>query len=77
MKIKYTKRDILKTLKNIGLIVIGTLILSFGTSLFMLPYDLVTGGVSGYAIVLSQVIPPEYLSVEMIITVLTWAMFIS
>ncbi len=61
--------------KNLLLVVVGTLILSFGTSLFMLPYDLVAGGVSGYAIVLSQIISSEYLSVELIITILTWAMF--
>ena len=76
MKIKYTKQDVLRTAKNVILVIVGTLILSFGTSVFMLPYDLVSGGVSGYAIVLSQLIPPEYLSVEMIITILTWAMFI-
>lgn len=75
MKIKYSKQDVRRTAKNVILVVIGTLILSFGTSLFMLPYDLVTGGVSGYAIVLSQIIPPEYMSVEVIITILTWAMF--
>ncbi len=74
-KSRLTKHDIIKTVKNIGLIVIGTLILSVGTSLFALPYDLVTGGVSGYAIVLSQIIPEEILSVEAIITILTWAMF--
>lgn len=75
MKKKYTRQDVLKTVKNATLIVVGTLILSFGTSLFMLPYDLVTGGISGYAIVLSQIIPPGLLSVEMIIMILTWAMF--
>ena len=75
MKLKYSKQDLRRTAKNVILIAVGTLILSFGTSLFMLPYDLVTGGVSGYAIVLSQIIPPEYLSVQMIITILTWAMF--
>ena len=75
MKLKYSKRDVLRTAKNVLTIVVGTLILAFGTSLFMLPYDLVTGGVSGYAIVLSQIIPPEILTVEMIITILTWAMF--
>ncbi len=75
MKNKLTKHDILKTAKNIGLIVVGTLILALGTSLFCLPYDLVTGGVSGYAIVLSQIIPPEIISVELIITILTWVMF--
>ena len=76
MKIKMTGTDILKSARNIGLIIIGTLILSLGTSLFMLPYNLVTGGISGYAIVLSQIIPPEYVTVETIITVLTWVTFI-
>ncbi len=75
-KTKLTKADILRTAKNIGLIVIGSLILAFGTSMFLLPYDLVTGGVSGYAVVLSQIIPPEIMTVEMIITVLTWVLFL-
>ena len=72
---KLTKRDIFKTIKNVGLIIVGTLIIALGTSIFMLPYDLVTGGLSGYAIVLSRLIPPEILSVEMIITILTWVLF--
>lgn len=72
---KLTKQDIFKTVKNVGLIIVGTLIIALGTSLFMLPYDLVTGGLSGYAIVLSRLIPPEILSVEMIITILTWVLF--
>lgn len=72
---KLTKQDIFKTVKNVGLIIVGTLIIALGTSLFMLPYDLVTGGLSGYAIVLSHLIPPEILSVEMIITILTWVLF--
>lgn len=75
MKLNYSKRDVFRTAKNVLIIIVGTLILAFGTSLFMLPYDLVTGGVSGYAIVLSQIIPPEILSVELIITILTWTMF--
>ncbi len=75
MKIKMTKSDILKSIKHIALIVVGTLILALGTSLFMLPYNLVTGGVSGYAIVLSQIIPEEILHVETIITILTWITF--
>lgn len=75
MKIKMTKTDVLKHAKSIALIVVGTLILALGTSLFMLPYELVTGGISGYAIILSQVIPAEYLQVETIITILTWVTF--
>ena len=75
MKIKMTRNDILKSVKNIVLIVVGTMILALGTSLFMLPYNLVTGGVSGYAIVLSQLIPSEVIHVETIITILTWVTF--
>ncbi len=75
MKTKLSKRDILTNIKNIALVVIGTLILSFGTSLFLLPYDLVVGGVSGYGIILARIIPPEILSVELIITILTWVLF--
>lgn len=75
MKIKMTRNDILKSVKNIALIVVGTMILALGTSLFMLPYNLVTGGVSGYAIVLSQLIPSEVIHVETIITILTWVTF--
>jgi uncharacterized membrane-anchored protein YitT (DUF2179 family) len=75
MKIKMTKADLLKSAKHIALIIVGTLILALGTSLFMLPYDLVTGGISGYAIVLSQIIPSEILTVEVIITILTWVTF--
>ena len=72
---KLTKHDIFKTIKSVGLIIVGTLIIALGTSIFMLPYDLVTGGLSGYAIVLSRLIPPEILSVQMIITILTWVLF--
>ena len=78
MKAKYTRQDILRTLKNLSLVIVGTLILAFGTSVFMLPYNLVSGGVSGYAIVLSRIVPAELsemLTVELIITILTWAMF--
>ena len=86
MKKKITKQDFWNNAKNVLLVVVGTIVLSIGTSIFMLPYDLVTGGVSGYAIVIShaikwipadilQHIPPELISVETLITVLTWTMF--
>ncbi len=75
MKRKFTKKEIVDTVKNTSLVVLGTLIISLGTSLFMLPYDLVAGGLSGYSIVLAQIIPPEFLTVEQIITILTWVMF--
>ena len=65
-----------RTAKNLYLVVIGTVILAFGTSLFMIPFDLVAGGVTGIAIALGGIIPREVLSVQLIITILTWTLFL-
>lgn len=73
---KVDRREIIKWIKNIGLTVLGTLLLSFGTAVFILPFELVSGGVSGIAIVVDAVIPFEAVNVELIVTVLTWALFV-
>ena len=46
------KKIILFNIKNILLVVVGTLLISFATSAFILPNDLVIGGVSGIAVIL-------------------------
>ena len=51
---KYTKAEWLLILKNIILTVVGTLILAAGTAIFILPFDLVAGGVSGFAIIIQS-----------------------
>ena len=75
MKINFTKSEILTTLKNILLVIAGTLILSFGAAVFIIPFDLVTGGISGIAIILNKIIPIEFLTVDVIITIATWLLF--
>ena len=70
------KRDILPMLKNIGLTILGTLILAFGTAVFIIPFDLVVGGMSGFAIVLVKVIPFDFVTVDLLITVMTWSLFL-
>lgn len=62
-------------IKNIALVVAGTLILAFGTSVFIIPFGLVAGGVSGFSIVINRVIGGA-LSVDLLITLLTWSLFI-
>ena len=69
------KFDIWTVIKNILLTVAGTLVLSFGTAVFVLPFDLVAGGVSGISIVLDKLIPSEFLTVDLIITIVTWLLF--
>lgn len=73
---KIQKKELLNRIRNVGLVVMGTLILAFGTSIFLLPFDLVTGGMSGLAIVIDAIIPIEAITVDMIITVLTWVLFL-
>jgi uncharacterized membrane-anchored protein YitT (DUF2179 family) len=40
--------------KNTALILLGTFVLAFGISMFIFPFDLVTGGISGIGIILSK-----------------------
>ena len=75
MKINFTKSEILTTLKNVLLVIAGTLVLSFGAAVFIIPFDLVTGGISGIAIILNKIIPIEFLTVDVIITITTWLLF--
>lgn len=62
-------------IRNMLYVVGGTLLLSFGTAVFIVPFDLVTGGVSGIAIVLEKLIPLDFLTVDRWVTVLTWVLF--
>ena len=62
-------------LRNCMLVVFGTAVLAFGTSVFIVPFDLVTGGVSGIAIVLEQILPLD-IGIDIYIGVLTWSLFI-
>ena len=75
MKNKIESKEILKTVKDISLVVLGTAILAFGFAVFMIPYDLVAGGVTGIAIILDKFISSEIVTVDLIVTVLTWTIF--
>ncbi len=75
MKKRLNKSDFLRIIKNLLLVILGTIILAFGTSVFLLPFNLVTGGVSGYSIVIKELIPLDFITKEMIIAVATWVLF--
>ena len=72
------KKKVLEHLKNILLTVIGTAILAFGTAVFMIPFDLVAGGVSGIAIVIDLLLPEalSFITVDILISILTWSLFL-
>ncbi len=74
---EYDKKDWLRMAKNVGLTILGTLVLAFGTAIFILPFSLVAGGMSGMAIVLDRMIPLDFLTEDLIITILTWGLFLA
>lgn len=76
MKRKINKPDLLAFVKNMGLVILGTLVLSFGTSIFLLPFNLVTGGIPGISLIIFNSFPAEFLTIDLIVTVLTWALFL-
>ena len=72
---KFISRLSSRTVRNVFLVIIGTVILAFGTSVFMIPFDLVSGGVTGVAIALNGILRSDIITVELMITVLTWVLF--
>jgi len=66
--------DIKSYAKKLFLVVFGTLVLSFGCSVFIIPFELVTGGVTGISILIDHVLG-GLIPISVIIAVLTWALF--
>ncbi len=70
---KPTKKDIFTYTKNIFLTIAGTCILAFGTAVFIIPFDIVAGGMSSIAIIISKIL--TFLTVEQLIFIVTWTLF--
>ncbi len=70
------KRHWFSYFKNTLLVTAGTLLLAFGAAVFILPFDLVVGGMAGIAISLHRLFPVEYLTVDRWIFLLTWGLFL-
>ena len=73
-KIKYTKAELLLQLKNFLLVVAGTLILAFGCAVFVVPFNLVTGGVTGISIIINEIIAGA-IPIDLVIGIITWGLF--
>lgn len=48
------KSEWIRLVKNVSLILIGTFVLAFGIAMFIFPFDLITGGISGIGIILAK-----------------------
>ncbi len=78
LKMNISNDEMKHQLKNFGLVLLGTLVLAFGCAIFVVPSQLVTGGVTGLSIVINDIINSpgaEIISIEGIIAILTWGLF--
>ncbi len=73
---RLSKKELLHTVRNTLLVILGTLILAFGTAVFILPMNIVSGGMSGLAIIIKALIPLEFITIDLIVFVLTWLLFL-
>lgn len=71
----YKKKDIFTAIKNIFLTILGTTISAFGTAVFIIPFNLVVGGASSIAIILNQLISAEFVTVDLLVVLVTWILF--
>ena len=56
------------------MIIAGTSVLAFGSAVFTVPFDLITGGLSSIAILINQAISFDG-SIELYVAILTWMFF--
>src|SRR5574344_1116405 len=67
----FSKENILKNLKQLFLLILGTLILSIGCGFFLIPFQIVSGGVTGISIITSSFIAPDIMTY-----ILSWSLFL-
>lgn len=73
------KADIKRSVKNTLLVILGTLVLSFGVGIFIVPFELVTGGVTGLSIVIKHALSSipffDSVDISVYVGVINWILF--
>lgn len=72
-RISEKNSKILKQILNVVLVIVGTFIVAFGSAVFLIPFGIVSGGLSGFAIVIHEFM--QFLDIDIIILILTWLLF--
>lgn len=68
---KHQKR---RQIRNIFLVILGSIILAFGTSIFLINDDIPAGGLSGIGVVISYSFPN--FDIELFVLIATWSLFL-
>ncbi|MEG0978140.1 MAG: YitT family protein [Bacilli bacterium] len=68
----YTKKEMKKFSVKFVILIISSFVLALGTGVFLVPMNIISGGLSGIAIIIDQYLP-GYADIS--ITVMTWVLF--
>ena len=74
LKVLKDKRAIITALKNAFWVISGSTVLAFGFAVFIFPFDLVTGGVSGFSVAIVNILPFE-IELDVLVAIFTWTLF--
>lgn len=56
------------------IVILGTFILSFGSAVFIVPFDIINGGLTGLGLIFLE-IPFLNIDIDILITIMTWILF--
>lgn len=73
---KASKRDIWLFIKHNFLIIIGTIMLGFGTAIFLTENVIVAGGLSGIAFIVQHFLPESQMMIDIVVWILTALLWI-
>lgn len=74
LKLLKDKDAMLTAMRNALWVTAGSVIIAFAFAVFIFPFDLVSGGVSGLSVALVKLLPFE-MDVDILVAVLTWSLF--
>ncbi len=76
IKNEFTAEPWQTQVKNNILIILGALVLALGNSFFLLPFDIVSGGLTSIAIIMNSFPALSVISVDNYILILSWGFFL-
>ena len=71
IKAFFKKENLKRNIRSLTLVLIGTFIVSAGNAFFLIPFSIISGGVSGITILTAEFIAPDIMSY-----ILNWALFV-
>lgn len=70
-----SRNELIKKLHAVALVTLGTFILAVGCAAFLIPFELVSGGITGIAIILAELTRGSAFEVDVIVFALSWSSF--